>query len=504
MKNLLKIFFGGFLWLSVMAGAHADSLFFEDEPIQNGINVFDMSRSFAEIYEKLAGVSWGGKNIKVAIEGLENLHRDAHIAATDERVVLVWGDTIVGNFPAPGPRDWNAYGEITTALVLKMRERDMSMAAASESDIYRAVVDSLMRGIDENGRYVLEDETSPLNDGRILTSVGIEGARDERGNFRVLGVYRGSPADNAGISDGDLIGEINGTLVSEISDSALASMMSGFNSGTVKMTLLTPAGQRRVVVRRATIVIADADVVFMDDVNGGILNIIVNKISNSAVAIISEALKKHPDVSGVILDLRAADGDDERAAAKLAGLFIGARPIMRIIENTTDEIEVVPADNAVTDAHVVVVVSNMTRGTAEAIAAAFYENGRGVLIGTPTSGAARIASMLKLSDGGALRLLNKSVKTGLGRKIDGRGIFPVVCLSNIRTGAQQSAFFINVVNGDFRWHDYNADKNVSADSVRRGCPTITNGEDEDLLAMSVAVQILTDPKVYSRLLNYEE
>lgn len=504
MKKLLKIFLGGFLWLSVMAGARADSLFFEDEPIQNGINVFDMSRGFAEIYEKLAGVSWGGKNIKVAIEGLENLHSDAHIAATDERVVLVWGDTIVGNFPAPGPRDWNAYGEITTALVLKMRERDMSMAAASESDIYRAVVDSLMRGIDENGRYVLADETSPLNDGRILTSVGIEGARDERGNFRVLGVYRGSPADNAGISDGDLIGEINGTLVSEISDSALASMMSGFNSGTVKMTLLTPAGQRRVVVRRATIVIADADVVFMDDVNGGILNIIVNKISNSAVAIISEALKKHPDVSGVILDLRAADGDDERAAAKLAGLFIGARPIMRIIENTTDEIEVVPADNAVTDAHVVVVVSNMTRGTAEAIAAAFYENGRGVLIGTPTSGAARIASTLPLSDGGGLRLLNKSVKTGMGRKIDGRGVFPVVCLSNIRTGVQQSAFFVNVVNGDFRWHDYNADKDVSADSVRRGCPTITNGEDEDLLAMSVAVQILTDSKVYSRLLNYEE
>ena len=44
--------------------------------------------------------------------------------------------------------------------------------------------------------------------------------------------------------------------------------------------------------------------------------------------------------------------------------------------------------------------------------------------------------------------------------IDGRGVFPVVCLSNIRTGAQQSAFFINVINGDFRWHDYNADKRL--------------------------------------------
>ena len=41
MRKILKVFWGGFLWLSVMAGAHADSLFFEDEPIQNGINVFD-------------------------------------------------------------------------------------------------------------------------------------------------------------------------------------------------------------------------------------------------------------------------------------------------------------------------------------------------------------------------------------------------------------------------------------------------------------------------------
>ncbi|MBP5485169.1 MAG: PDZ domain-containing protein [Alphaproteobacteria bacterium] len=504
MKNFFRIFVAGFVWLSVATSVFADNLFFEDQPIQNGINVFNMSRGFAEIYEKLAGVKWGGKDIRVAIEGLENLHSKAHIAATDERVVLVWGDTIVGNYPAPEPRDWNAYGEITTALVLKIRERDASLAKATESDIYRAVVDALMRGIDENGRYILSTDDSITNDGRILTSVGIEGARDERGNFRVLGVYKGSPADSAGVRDGDLIGEINGTLVSDISDSALASMMSGFNSGTVKMTLLTPSGQRRVVVRRATIVIADADIVFMDDANGGILDIIVNKISDNAVDIVKEALNKHPNVAGVILDLRVADGDDERAAAKLAGLFIGQKPIMRIVENKLDEIEVVSADNAVTGAHVVVVVSNMTRGTAEAVASAFYENGRGVLIGTPTAGTARIASKLMLSDGGALELLNKSVKTGQGHVIDRRGVFPVVCLSNIRTGAQQSAFFINVVNGDFRFHNYNADKEVDAESVRRGCPVITNGEDEDLLAMAIAVQILTDSKVYSRLLNYEE
>lgn len=495
-KLLCGMFLGAFV-----TGAFAGNLFFDDEPVRDGINVIQMSRDFADIYEKLDGVKWGGKSINVAIESLENMNTNAHIAATDERVVLVWGDSIVANYPRPAARDWDAFGEITTALILKMRERDANLRAASNSEIYRAVVDGLMRGIDENGRYIFSEDAAVNDDGRIITSVGIEGARDERGNFRVLGVYKASPADNAGISVGDLIGEINGTLVSEMSDSALASMMSGFNSGTLKMTLITPGGTRRVVVRRATIVLADTDVVFMDDDNGGVLEIVVNRISDSAVSIVAEALNKHTNLSGVILDLRAAFGDDERAAAKLAGLFIGETPIMRIVETAGQELEIVPGGDAVTNAPVVVVVSNMTRGTAEAIASAFYETGRGVLIGTPSAGAARIASRVELNNGAMLELLNKSIKTGRGIVLDGRGVFPIVCLSNIRSASQQSAFFLNVVNHDFRARDFNGDANVDAESVRRGCPTITSGEDEDLLSRSVAVQILTDGKVYNRLLN---
>ncbi|MBO4480051.1 MAG: PDZ domain-containing protein [Alphaproteobacteria bacterium] len=503
MIKIIKVFVGICLCVFTAGTVFGGNLFFDDEPIQNGINVVEMSRGFADIYEKLDSVSWGGKSINVAIESLENLHQNAHIAATDERVVLVWGDSIIANYPAPSAHDWNAFGEITTALVLKLRERDQNLAMADESEIYRAVVDGLMRGIDERGRYIYSPDAEVRSDGRILTSVGIEGIRDERGNFRISGVYKGSPADNAGISAGDLIGEINGTLVSELADSALAAMMSGFNSGTLKMTLMTPSGTRRVVVRRATVVLADADVVFMDDDNGGILQIIVNQVSSNSASIVSEALAKHKDLSGVILDLRSANGDDERAAARLAGLFIGSRPIMRVVETARDEVEVVPAGDAVTNAPVVVVVSNMTRGTAEAIASAFYENGRGVLIGTPTAGMARIASRVKLDDGGILELMNKSVKTGTGNIIDRRGVFPLVCLSNIRTSSQQSAFFLNVINNDFRAHDYNRDKNVDAEAIRRGCPTITSGEDEDMVALSVAVKILTDKKVYSRLLNFE-
>ena len=499
--RITKLFLLLFLSLGVMP-CHADSLFFEDEPIQDGLNVFDVSATFADIYKKLDDVKWAGKNINVAIESLEKLNSNAHIAATDERVVLVWGDSIIANYPRPKPGDWNGFGEITTALVLKLRANDAVLHNATTSEMYQLVVDALMRGIDENGRYIYSRVAEITEDGRILTSVGLEGARDARGNWRVHGVYKDSPADISGIREGDLIVAVNGENVANLSDDDLSAVMSGFNSGTSKIKLLTPTGEHDVVLRRATIILADADVVHRSDPDtGGILEIVVHRISDNAAAIVNEALAKYTDVSGIILDLRAATGDDERAAAKFAGLFIGQKPVMRIVETAKDEVEVIPGGNAVTNAPVVVLMSNMTRGTAEAVVAAFYEYGRGVLVGTPTAGSARIATRINLENGGALELLNKSVKTGTGRTIDGRGIFPIVCLSNIRSSNQQNAFFLNVINNDFNAKDFNQDPDADVDAIRRGCPVITSGADEDAISAAVAVKILTDSKVYNKLIT---
>ncbi len=499
--NKLKFLIWVVLSLGAVPSAFCDGLFFADEPVQDGLPVFEMSETFAEIYQKLDSAKWAGKNLNVAIESLEALNPSAHIAATDERVVLVWDDAIVANFPRPNAHDWNGFGEITTALILKMRAHDRDLRKLNQGELYQVVVDSLVRGVDQNGRYIFSKAAEIAQDGRILTSLGLEGARDARGNFRVTGIYKDAPADTAGIRAGDLIAEINGSAVADMSDAQLARVLTGFNSGTSKIKLLTPSGDKNVVLRRATIVLADADIVHRSNPDtGGLLEVVIHEVSDNAVAVVNEALAKYPDISGLVLDLRAATGDDERAAAKLAGLFIGKNPVMRIVETAKDEVEVVPGADAITDVPVVVLMSDMTRGTAEAIAAAFYENARGVLVGTPTAGAARIASRIDLNNGGALELLNKSIKTGSGRAIDGRGLFPIVCLSNIRTSQQQDVFFLNVINDDFNARDFNRETDMDVAAIRRGCPVITSGTDEDAVATAVSVKILTTPKVYNRLI----
>jgi carboxyl-terminal processing protease len=490
------------LGLLLFPGVVVAEPLFQDSDIVDGVEVGKVSNVFADIYEKLDDVKWAGKDISIAIESLESLNPKAHVAATGERVVLVWGDELIANYPYPAEKNWQEYGQITTALIMAMREKDAHLRSLRDVELYDVVVNALLSGIDENGSYIYSKDAINDADTKILTSIGFDGGRDERGNFRVTGVFKDSPADIAGIHEGDIISEINGRRVSKMTDDDISSVLSGYNSGTSKLKLLTPMGNKNVTLRRATVVLADADIIYrgIND-KDGILEIIVHKISDGAVNIINEALAKHSDASGIILDLRTSVGDNEKAAAKLAGLFVGQKPVMRISETAFDELEVVPGGEEITKAPVVVLISDTTRGTAEAVASAFYENKRGVLIGTPTAGHSRISSLIDLKNGGVLELFNKSVKSGTGNELDGRGVFPLVCLSNIRNESQQEVFFLNVINGEFNAHDYNKDTKVNVKALRKACPKITSGADEDNVATAVSVKILTDKQIYQELMD---
>lgn len=498
MKKIFLVFAFCFLPFT----AFATNLFDDDIPIVDNIQVFESSDFFAEVFQKFSDAKFAGKDIRTALESLETLSPKVKIATTDHRIVIVREDEIIGNWPRPQDGDWKSFGQIATAILLKMRIADQGLAAQSQGVLYSTAVVAMTDSLDANGRYI----PVAIDDGKLLTGTGLEGRRDDKGNWRITGVVKGSQADMSGINDGDLILEINGDEVAKLSDVELSAAFAGFNSGTVKLKVSSPKETKKIVLRRASLVMADTDIVWRQDSADKkqelkILEIIVYNVSENSVAIVNEALNKYKDASGIILDLRTARGGDERAAAKLAGLFLGAVPVMRIDDGTDEELEVIPGGDAVTNAPVVVLLSGQTQGAAEAIALAFNENARGALVGTPTSANARLSTKIKLSNGGMIELGNRRIKSGNGTIIDERGVFPIICLSNIRNTSQKDVFFVNVINGDFSAKDYNADEKADPNIVRKGCPNIKSGVDEDAIALAVSTKILTDNAVYEKLVK---
>ena len=73
-----------------------------------------------------------------------------------------------------------------------------------------------------------------------------------------------------------------------------------------KLKLLTPSGQTNVVLRRASIALADADIIHRSNPNtGGLLEIVVHKISDGAVNIVNEALARYTDADGIVFDFNS-------------------------------------------------------------------------------------------------------------------------------------------------------------------------------------------------------
>jgi carboxyl-terminal processing protease len=480
-------------------------IFDSDEPVIDGLNVLEMSGVFADIYKKLDSVQWDGKDIRIAIESIENVAAKVKVAATDERVMVLYGNDIISNWPRPADKDWKSFGQITTAIILNLRKKVPALARMDAPAVYKTVVGSIMKGVNENGKYIYSKTEHGKSDPYVLTSLGIAGVRTSSGDYILNTIFKGSPADAAGLVDGDVLISANGAPLRDLSDMEVLGLFNGFSSGTIKLKAIGADGaEKSAALRRASVVIADADIVVMNANDKKILQIIIHRISDGSINLALDALEKYKDeIGGIYLDLRGATGDDELAMAKLAGIFLGQVPVARIAVNAMEEIEIIPGGDKIIDSPIVIATSGATSGAAEGIAFAFWENKTGVIIGMPTAGKARLVTRLDLENGGALEILNRTIKSGQNRAIDGRGFFPPVCLSNIRTADQKDIFIVNAKNHDFGARDFNADESVDAKTARKGCPNIKSGSDEDAAALAVAMDILLNKDAYDALLPAE-
>ena len=96
-------------------------------------------------------------------------------------------------------------------------------------------------------------------------------------------------------------------------------------------------------------------------------------------------------IAGVVLDLRFADGSDDTAAQAAAKLFTAKKIIAGPLA---------------------VLVNGETRGAAEALAAALRQAGAGLIIGSPTAGAASDFKEFPLSNGERLRVAAAPAASG--------------------------------------------------------------------------------------------
>ncbi len=243
----------------------------------------------------------------------------------------------------------------------------------------------------------------------------------------VTGVFRGTPADRAGLQVGDIVVGVDSMDARDWTTDEVSDHVRGPVGTDVQVVVERPGYSAPISfpITRATVHIP---AVSADQLDDGILYVGMDRVARDAAAELDAVLQANPDVPGVVLDLRQNPGGYLDESLMLADLFLTpgqrlASTKSRAPGETSGYREEswdarVPA--RLPDVPIVVLVDEFTASAAEILAGALQDYDRALVVGQRTFGKGVVQSVLELPYGRRLRLTTGSWYTPLGRSLHRR------------------------------------------------------------------------------------
>jgi carboxyl-terminal processing protease len=249
-----------------------------------------------------------------------------------------------------------------------------------------------------------------------------------------------SPADKAGIKAGDIILQIDGEPVSDLSLAEAIIKIRGPRDTAVKLLILheNDAKPIEIEIIRATLELPSIRFEMM----GRIAYINISDFTERTADELSDILNKLEthDTDGIILDLRGNPGGLLEPVINVASHFL-TEGIVLEMKNNDNKVTTfrANADMPTTDLPVVVLVDRASASGSEVLAGALQDHNRAVIAGTTTYGKGSVNMLYRLSDGSGIYVTTARWFTPNGRLIEGQGIEPDIKLELMEEEAVQWA-----------------------------------------------------------------
>jgi C-terminal peptidase prc len=255
--------------------------------------------------------------------------------------------------------------------------------------------------------------------GNRYVGTGIQIRREEKEDYpQIVIPIPGGPARRAGARPRDLIVEIEGADTKGWPLSQVVKKLQGEEGTRVRFRVRQP-GEKEVrtldMVRGVVVFssvlgwrrVSEEGWSFQVDPHSAIGYLRISDLKASTLLELRkiEPLVRAEKVRALVLDLRYTTGTEMSHAALVADAFLDGGLMWRVRDGRGHVQEYrADGDCLFRDMSLAVLVNEYTAGPAEAIVAAFQDNGRAVVVGTPTRGNGRATSLLPLPDGAAVRI----------------------------------------------------------------------------------------------------
>jgi carboxyl-terminal processing protease len=291
------------------------------------------------------------------------------------------------------------------------------------------MVDELRRRYDDRFSHYFDPET--LEDFEASTSGRFSGVgmavSEVKPGLRVAQVYPDTPADGAGIEEGDLILAVDGERLAGLGAKAAAAKIKG-RPGT-EVTLLVKSGggrARELELRRAEVRIPAARGEIERVGGRRIAYVQLLTFSEGAHGELRDEIERlgRRGAEGLVLDLRGNGGGLLNEGVLSASVFVEDGVVVATEGRTQPRREYRAVGDALPPRPTAVLVNRDTASAAEILAAAMADYGLAELVGERTYGKGSFQEVIELENGGALDLTVGEFVTSEDRSLAGRGIAP--------------------------------------------------------------------------------
>jgi carboxyl-terminal processing protease len=311
-------------------------------------------------------------------------------------------------------------------MTTMLRELDLHYVdTIKPGELVKTGIDAMLESLDPYTDYIPESE---IEDFKFMTTGeygGIGSLIQKDSNIiEVAEPYEGSPASKAGLKAGDRIMSVDGISLNGKSTDDVGKLLKGQPGTTVKLMILSPGSstpEEKTLIREAIVV---SNVPYYGMVSEEIGYIRLSEFTEDAGKNVRNALidlkKNHPNLKGVLLDLRGNPGGLLNEAIEVVNVF---EPKNQLVVNTRgrmkewNHVDLTTNDPVDTLIPVGVLVNSGSASASEIVTGTIQDLDRGIVIGTRTYGKGLVQQTSSLSYDAQLKFTIAKYYTPSGRCI---------------------------------------------------------------------------------------
>jgi carboxyl-terminal processing protease len=258
------------------------------------------------------------------------------------------------------------------------------------------------------------------NTGGRYAGVGMQ-IEDQQGQIVVARVFPGSPAEGAGVQEGDRIMQVDTATTRGWKLQQASNALLGTPGTKVKVRFYRPGVTEPIAIEFTRATIHIPAVPFSLVYNGGVGYIPLQQFNETAGDEVAKAIRdlQAKGAKSFVLDMRRNPGGYLTQSLEIANLFLQPKQEILAVRGRGGEVqrEFADAPPMVPNAPVVVLVDGYSASASEIVAGALQDHDRALLVGSTSFGKGLVQTLLPLDGGYQLKMTTAKWYTPSGRTI---------------------------------------------------------------------------------------